>query len=418
MGKARFVVASAKYFYRNTVMPDLKSGFRVVGSIFNSRIIVLCLIVLCSSIPGGRLLPGQQDDLPEPEELSQLVQQLGADTFDQRRVAMQALLKAGVASIEPLMNEVETGETDAQMRALAVLSRMAVSEDETTSGRAQTLIEDLVDSDDPEISRMARRTFQNLGRQLQQSAIEQLRSHGARVAGQTVRGNANETTFLEITIDADWTGQRRDLRPIRWLVDLTRITLHGPLVDDELVASMEGLPKLGRLTIRHGAITDAAVRSFSKMLALRRLEILYCNLTDQCADDLKRFETRTETSRVPVISLVGTELSMELADQLNQETELDLDVRRGAFFGIFYQPSEDACEITRVIPDSSAQRGGVRAGDIMRVFDGRVIENGNAFGGAVRHLAPGDEIVVTIEREGKSLDLPIVLGEIPEVAQN
>ncbi len=348
------------------------------------------------------------------ESLQQLVQQLGGETFQERQAAMRDLIAAGNAAIEPLMQAIESADPESQMRALAVLSRLAVGDDDDTRTKTQQLIRELVDSDDPNIARLAQRTVQTLGRQLQQNAMEQLQAQGAVISGQTQRGIGRRPGDLELIIGPAWKGQRADLQPVRWLVDLTKVTLIGPQIDDELVESLVNLPQLGRVVIRRGAITNASIVSFLKMQSLRRLELVYCNIDDGCFDDLKKFKTGSADARVPDLLLYGTGLSMEIATRLQQEADLEVDLRRGAFLGIYYQPSDGPCQITRVIPNSAAERGGIEAGDIIEVFAGKPIENGNDFRGGVRHLAPGDQVAVSVLRGDESVELTIVLGEFPD----
>ena len=74
-------------------------------------------------------------------------------------------------------------------------------------------------------------------------------------------------------------------------------------------------------------------------------------------------------------------------------------------------------DVVAVMPDSPAQRAGVRAGDILLAVDGETLEALTA-GAAVRRIGnlledgePGDEVQVLIERDGDERDLVIVLDD-------
>ena len=60
---------------------------------------------------------------------------------------------------------------------------------------------------------------------------------------------------------------------------------------------------------------------------------------------------------------------------------------------------------------SPAAKAGLQAGDIMVEFDGKPIQNLYDFTYALRSKKPGDEIKVKVMREGKPLEVPVVLGK-------
>ena len=59
---------------------------------------------------------------------------------------------------------------------------------------------------------------------------------------------------------------------------------------------------------------------------------------------------------------------------------------------------------------SAAQRFGVRAGDIVRRIEGREVKSLDKMGEALNGLASGERIVLSIERDGEYVELPVVLG--------
>jgi hypothetical protein len=60
---------------------------------------------------------------------------------------------------------------------------------------------------------------------------------------------------------------------------------------------------------------------------------------------------------------------------------------------------------------SPAAKAGLQAGDIMVEFDGKPIQNLYDFTYALRAKKPGDEVKVKVMREGKPLEIPVVLGK-------
>ncbi len=62
-----------------------------------------------------------------------------------------------------------------------------------------------------------------------------------------------------------------------------------------------------------------------------------------------------------------------------------------------------------LVPDSAAETAGIRPGDVLVAFDGEPIDGLRAYSGALKAHAPGDTVVVTVERDGERLDLTATL---------
>ncbi|GMQ78733.1 MAG: hypothetical protein BMS9Abin02_1267 [Anaerolineae bacterium] len=71
--------------------------------------------------------------------------------------------------------------------------------------------------------------------------------------------------------------------------------------------------------------------------------------------------------------------------------------------------------ILEVIPDSPAEKAGLKAGDIIKAISGQEVENSQEIIEAITSMEPGDEISITVERQGESLELNATLGEHPEL---
>jgi membrane-associated protease RseP (regulator of RpoE activity) len=73
-------------------------------------------------------------------------------------------------------------------------------------------------------------------------------------------------------------------------------------------------------------------------------------------------------------------------------------------------PASDAA------PESPAGEAGVQVGDRIVAFDGVVVATFDELRGEIVSRAPGDEVVVTVERHTERLDIPVALGEVEGVA--
>lgn len=78
---------------------------------------------------------------------------------------------------------------------------------------------------------------------------------------------------------------------------------------------------------------------------------------------------------------------------------------------------EQAIVISTVTADSPAAEAGLESGDVITTINGEEISNPESFVEAVRSFDPGDEITLTVYRNGEEeiLEIEVVLGEDPEV---
>jgi serine protease Do len=66
--------------------------------------------------------------------------------------------------------------------------------------------------------------------------------------------------------------------------------------------------------------------------------------------------------------------------------------------------------VTRVEEDSPAAKGGMKAGDVILKLAGAAIKDGEELRDAMRKAEPGQEIAVTVQREGRPVELKVKLA--------
>ena len=123
-------------------------------------------------------------------------------------------------------------------------------------------------------------------------------------------------------------------------------------------------------------------------------------------DLLTRFKENVEVKR-PWLGISGMAMSPALADLL------DLDTLAGVY-------------VVTVTPDSPAQGVGLRGGsigvdggsgppgDIITAVDGRAVASVEGIVGYFNTLQPGDTVVLTLIRAGRTIQVSVVLGEWPD----
>jgi len=61
----------------------------------------------------------------------------------------------------------------------------------------------------------------------------------------------------------------------------------------------------------------------------------------------------------------------------------------------------------------AAAKAGISVGDVVVAVDGMPISGQAGLGATIRNLVPGEEAVVSLVRDGKPLDVRVVVGERP-----
>ncbi len=85
-------------------------------------------------------------------------------------------------------------------------------------------------------------------------------------------------------------------------------------------------------------------------------------------------------------------------------------VKGGAFIGIALEKVENGLKITDVDEDSAAGKSDVKIGDILTTADGEAITEKKELIAIMKDKAEGDDITLTLVREGKNIELKLNLG--------
>ena len=69
--------------------------------------------------------------------------------------------------------------------------------------------------------------------------------------------------------------------------------------------------------------------------------------------------------------------------------------------------------VVEVVAGLAAANAGIEVGDVVVAVDGEPISGQAGLGATIRNLAPGDEAIVSLVRDGKPLDVSVVVGAHP-----
>ena len=98
----------------------------------------------------------------------------------------------------------------------------------------------------------------------------------------------------------------------------------------------------------------------------------------------------------------------------------------GSFLGVGIQETAAGVEVTRIAPDSPAEKAGIKIGDIVTQYNGQRVEGMDQFSTLVRETPPGREVKIGVVRNGapqtitaKIVARPAISGQLlPAPVQN
>jgi serine protease Do len=89
--------------------------------------------------------------------------------------------------------------------------------------------------------------------------------------------------------------------------------------------------------------------------------------------------------------------------------EFDLSVTRGA-----YIPSSGDYGQDTIVDDGPADKAGIKEGDIITKVDGTAVSETASLASLLGKHTPGDTVTLTINRDGKTQDIDVTLGVMPD----
>ena len=73
--------------------------------------------------------------------------------------------------------------------------------------------------------------------------------------------------------------------------------------------------------------------------------------------------------------------------------------------------SGEGVKIAAVSKGSPAEKAGLKKGDVIKIFDGKIIKNLKDYSKLLKEHQPGDEVVLTVDRNGKAQNIKLKLEE-------
>src|SRR4051812_35182593 len=134
-----------------------------------------------------------------------------------------------------------------------------------------------------------------------------------------------------------------------------------------------------------------------------------------------RQSVRVAIAMLVVLTLSVTARAQEEKDKQPQQPPANQGFLGGKFVPVEGEFAEklgldeqDGVALVEVVPDSPAEKAGLKEKDVLKKIDGKEIEDVDAFRAALRGKPPGTTLKLTILRGKETMEFPVTLGERPK----
>ena len=369
-----------------------------------------------AAAPAVKATPQEAPKRPAtPAELEKWARDLDSDEFLTREEATQKLVAAGTPAIKYVQPIVSVPSLEASTRALHVLRDIGLSSDLDTQEAVRSALEVIAKEPSP-AGKRASRTTAWLNEQRSSQTIRDLEQLGAKIQRTEYSDGLQEIVTVEaVQIGETWKGTEKDLRRLKWLVDVRQLVLIGDKMGDAALAQAALMPGLKSLHLHRTGVTEKGMQVLAGCGALQEFGAYYSSLGDEGLIPLSKLPS------ISSVKLYGTKVTPEAKEKLSAALNqlAKIDYRRGGFLGISCAPDFDGlCRISTVHPDSPASKAGLQTRDVLVRFAGKELKDFEGLTAIISQHQAGETLEVEILRDvldpdekQKTLKLKVTLGE-------
>ncbi|XZE55217.1 PDZ domain-containing protein [Planctomycetaceae bacterium SH139] len=400
-------------------MKNGMAGKRVMDFSVTSRKLVVatcwCGLLWLNSwggvVIGTTTVVAAEDNSPAPSQadLERYIDQLSAPSYHSRQVAMRRLESAGEAAIEPLEAAVRSGNLEVVDRASFILQSLAVLETPYDPPLAWNALGRLRQNGPGSAATRADSSIEMIEQDRSVRAQARLAAAGLKVGIQELTFNSRLAAEDAIIFPENWQIDSEALRWLPWMYSTTMVVMAGETVCDETIAAIVKLPKLVDIQLRDAKLSAAGLKKLAELERINTLELLFVDVGGPDEDLFAMAELPLRNTLV----LTATKFVPEDVDALEGNFEgLEIIYSRGGFLGVQCSQADLACVVRVVVPDSAADRAGVRPGDVILSLGEHPITRFADLQVAVRQHAPSEPMEVVVQRFGRQEKLKVELGRL------
>lgn len=328
-----------------------------------------------------------------PAQLAKWAKDLDSDEFLAREEATLKLAAAGTPAIPHVKPIVSAPSLEASTRALHVLREIGLSSDVDTQDAAREALEEIARQPSP-LGKRATGTIAWLNQQRSSQTIRDLEQLGATIQRTEYSDDLNERVVVDaVQLGPAWKGSDKDLRRLKWLVDVRQLVLIGDKMGDAALAQAALMPGLKSLHLYRTSVTDKGMQILAGAGALQEFGVYYSGLSDEAIEPLGKLPGLTK------VKLYGTKITPDAAKRLTAAVKLGkVDYRRGAFLGVGCAPVDGQCVISTVHMGSPADKAGLETGDFIVRFAGKELKDFEGLTAIISGHQAGETIEIEILR--------------------
>jgi hypothetical protein len=302
--------------------------------------------------------PAATRPAPTAAEIDAWISQLNDDRYLVREQATRNLQDSGPAALDQLQATADADPPEPADRSVWILRRLSNTKDTSLKRQALERLANLKKR--PQVAAAARETLETLQHQEAVEAIEQF---------------------------------------------------GGNYVENEFIVQPGAIGRVGRLDLDsrwHGG--DAGLVHLRHLNGMQVIRVIG---TDVSAAALSSELPHCQSLRT--VWLYGTKLTADDVSKLRKllPAQVEIDYRKGALLGVASTTPDGAgpAIVRAVTPGSAAAAAGIQQGDIIQKFNGEALDNFKALTQKIGDQGPGDEVTLTVLRNGKPMEFKVTLGQ-------
>ncbi len=207
-------------------------------------------------------------------------------------------------------------------------------------------------------------------------------------------------------------GEVKDLSPGAWIGVVSISPEDTPAVTQGIVSSVARDKLRLNVWVVRGASGSPVVDERGRMVGLIRGTYIDSSVS---VNVVRRIQEGVFIDRAEAPSSgMAMAVPVDMIDRVCTEIRETGKMRRG-WLGVSIAENEDGqVEIVDVEPESPAEQAKLEEGDIVKEFEGSKVTSTEMLSEEIRMHAPGDDVTIKIERDGKTVDVKVKLGEFSE----
>lgn len=381
------------------------------------RILAASLLVVALLFCGSPVVQAQKESLPTTaasapdtttatndkvaiaEKLRVQIRKLNDPSYRTRQLAVWHLQQHPTLALPLLREEGERADLNTGAEIVALLSQQAMMPDSTINIPAHEALKALAGTNHSvtAVSHLASSVLAGIAdRQellAQQSLLDLKVEMGllqVSVGGAIQNSNMAPPSNI-VLAGSNFVGTEKDARMFRFMRSYDTAVLEGEKITEGLVREIVAMPGLKRFVLRGPMITKDMLNALNDLPTLQHLELAYVNIDDSAID------TIVDLPLTDSLRIFGSSLSAEGMARIRKDLMgLDIYLARGGFLGVMTGGND--LVVSKVVPNSGAQLGGVKMYDLITQINGKRIKTFNQLREELALFADDEKVTLTVQR--------------------